>query len=142
MPLVFQNVPIELQGLSQYDDDRKKVPGALERADNVEIVKAGALTVRRGYRRIHTERAAGDVAVRTAGDQLFHRVATWRDGVVVLGHTKLFAVVSRTSSIDVASGTTGIVDRGRLGRSGIRSFVIASAENSRGTGGDAWTPGA
>lgn len=140
MPLEKQTIDIELKGLSQHDDSRKTVPGTLTRADNVEIVKAGKLTIRRGYRRIHTERAANDVAVRTAGDQLFHRIAAWRSGVVVLGHTKLFAVVSRHSSVPVSGGTTGIADHGRIGRSGIRSRVIATAESSTGAEGTAWGP--
>lgn len=141
MPLEKQTFDIELRGLSQHDDDRKTIPGTLTRADNVEIVKAGALTIRRGYRRIHTERAVGDIAVRTAGDQLFHRVCVYRGTIVVFGHSLLFEVASRQSAIVVSSGTTGIVSRGRLGRSGIRSRVIMTTDRSTGQGGSAAGPG-
>lgn len=140
---------IELKGLSQHDDSRKTIPGTLTRADNVEVVKAGKLTIRRGYRIIQTARAKSatgtqtNVTVRTNGDQLFHRLASWREGVVVLAHARIFAVVSRLSEIDVSTGnTTGIADHGRIARSGVRSRVIFSAEITTGTGGEAAGPGA
>jgi|SRR5690606_14339131 len=141
MPLVTDTIHIDIRGLSQHDDPRKRIPGQLERCDNLEVAKAGALTIRRGYRRIHTARVVGDFAVRTAGDQLFHRVAAWRGGVVVLAHAKVFAVVSRLSEVAVTSGTTGIADHGRLGRSGVRSRIIDSGELSTGAGGTAAGPG-
>lgn len=131
---------IELRGLSQHSDERKTIPGTLTRAENVEVVKAGALTIRRGFRRIHTERCAGDDAVRTNGEQLFHKVATYVGGVVVLGHTQIFEVVSRLSEIAVFGGTTGIAARGRIGRSGIRGRIVATADRSTGGGGTPFTP--
>ena len=137
MPLQIQKVEIEIQGLSQHEDERKRITGSLDVADNVEIVKAGRLTIRRGYRRIHTEVGADLASVRVAGNGLFHRLGVWRGGLVILGHTRAYAVVSRTNGIPLTSATTGIADRGRLGCSGIRCHMVATGERSTGEGGEA-----
>lgn len=141
MPLQPEIFDIELRGLSQHNDERKTIPGTLTRAENVEIVKEGALTIRRGFMLIHTARRAGDFAVRSAGEQLFHKVAAYAGGVLVFGHTRLFEVVSRRSEVPLSGGgSTGIADRGRLGRCGIRSRIVATAERSTGIGGTSYTP--
>jgi hypothetical protein len=140
MPLQREKYEIELRGLQQHSDDRKTLPGTLSRADNVEIVKEGTLTIRRGYRRIHTAQAVDGVGVRGVGRQLFHKLVVWRGTVVVLAHTRIYAVVSRTNAIAVSGGTTGISDHGRLGRCNVRSRVVATAERSTGDGGVAGEP--
>lgn len=140
MPLQIEKFEIELRGLHQRFDARKTIPGTLSRCENFEIVKEGVFTIRRGYRRINTSLAVDNVSVRVAGHQLFHKLAVWREGVVVMAHSRMFAVVSRLSDIVVTGGTTGIADHGRIARSGVRSRVIATSQRSTDFEGSAGTP--
>jgi hypothetical protein len=135
MALDWQLVRVELLGLSQHDDSRKRPVGTLERATNVEVVKAGKLTIRRGFRRVHADQAVDNVALRTDGQMLFDRIACFDGGVVVMAKSKLLAIVSRLNEITVSGGgSTGVVDHGGLAGCGIRSHVVATGERSTGEG--------
>lgn len=130
MPLQPDTIQINLFGLDQKADPRALEPGKLERADNVEVIKAPALSLRRGYRRVNLDRTADNTDIRANGDLLFHRLVVFRNRLLVIGHTRVFAVTFPINTITVTGGTTSITDRGRVARCGVRSRVISTGERS------------
>lgn len=116
MPLPTQPVTIQITGLSQKTDEKARIHGTLERADNVEFEKAGTLNKRRGYRYLDTSN--NDIN-GNAPPELFSAVAQFRDELVLLSD-HLWSVVSPTRSVDGSS----VVLRGPLPRGGYRVRAV------------------
>lgn len=116
MPLPTQNVTIQIVGLSQKTDEKARVHGTLEVADNVEFEKAGTLNKRRGYRYIDT--SLNDIN-SVPPPELFSAVAQFRDELVMLSDG-LWSVLSPTAEVE----GTSVVLRGPLPRGGYRVRAV------------------
>lgn len=116
MPLQSQPVEIMIDGLSQHVDEKVKPHGSLERADNAEFDKAGALNKRRGYRKIVL--AGADINGITP-PELYSAAVAFRDELLLLSD-HVFAVVSPLDAVD----ETSVVRRGPLPRGAFRLRAI------------------
>lgn len=121
----YVNIPINVMGLDEKADPRQLEPGRLTIADNVEMRESGKLSRRRGYLRLPTAYAMDGNSLSDHG--LFHRLATWRQQLVVLAHDRLLAVADRASATTVSAGVnSGLVNKGPVPRCSMASHIVAT----------------
>jgi hypothetical protein len=120
--VVEETVELEFIGTDQKKDSRKLPPGGLTIAENVVFDKTGRIDKRRGYGRHEVVEDVNGIPIQPGN--VFTNVGTRADELVVFGVEWLYAVTSRTSAMDNA---TGLVRRGPIARMNIRSQAIAVA---------------
>ena len=126
MPLEKQNVEVVLGGLEQKTDHKTVVPGRLERAVNVEYDKGGSMNKRRGYQRV----IIGDnIAPAIQGNDIYNKLAIYRDELVVFAIDELYALADRNEMI--GSSGQAFIRRGPISRGTVRvqiAFVASTSE--------------
>lgn len=121
MALVFENVEVVLEGLSQKVDPKLRPSGSLERAVNVEFEKGGRLNKRRGYQYVDVANTVSFVD----DDEVFVHVGTFQDELLLFGVDSLYSLGSRASAI---GGTAALLYRGPTNRMQVRvQYVSTSA---------------
>lgn len=123
MPLETQVVELLFEGLDQKFDGKVLPAGKLTRAENVEFDKRGVLNKRRGFRRYQFTGSQQIGALGISMDTQAVRLATYKDELLIFGIGWLWAVVSKTASVDGKAA----VRRGRLAPGNIRVWHIATA---------------
>lgn len=122
MPLQEQLVEVLFEGLEQKTDSKVLKAGKLTRAANVEFDKAGVLNKRRGFRRyVFTGGTQIGAFGNDMEDQVI-RTTTHKDELLLFGIGWLWAIGSKTSSIDGKAA----VRRGRLSPGNTRVWHIAT----------------
>ncbi len=118
MPMQWQTAEVILfQGLDQKADNKSTVQGKLQQADNVEFDKYGALNKRKGYRLT----AISQDILNKGCEDIFHAVTVYSDELVIFGHNRLYALVSKLGHF---SGVHYIVQRGPVPRCNIKRHDI------------------
>lgn len=124
MPLDFQKMPIILRGLSEHENPKAEIPGALRNCENAVFPKAGRIDKRRGYRLVNVDEDvhAEDIDPRN----LFVNVANFRDELVVVGHHALYSLVGTDSSVFDAD----LVRRGPTLRGNVHVMQVVTAPHT------------
>lgn len=123
MPLETQIVELLFEGLDQKTDHKTLKAGRLTRAENVEFDKRGVLNKRRGFRRFVFSGGTQIGALGNTMETQAVRVASHKDELLIFGIAWLWAVASKTASIDFKAAAR----RGRLTNGNTRVWLIASA---------------
>ena len=122
MPMVFERVEVDFQGLAEHLDPRKRPVGTLAVSQNVQYAKTGAINKRRGYLRVtQTADVLGDGIDPEQCE--WQRVATYRGELVVIGHTVMYGLVNRTTA--VSGGQLAL--RGPVARCNITTNMVSAA---------------
>ena len=119
----LQTIDVLFEGLQQKQDRRSTIPGRLERCDNVEFDKTGALNKARGYMRVEvagTAFAGTGFTTTVEVEPTLMRLATFRDELVVFGMERMYALASR--EVDIIDN--GLVFRGPTFRGAARILPV------------------
>lgn len=108
MPLQFTNVDVALGGLDQKVGPLVRVPGALDRAINVEFDKVGQLNKRRGYQFVDVHDTVGAFVE----DDIMCHLAVLGGELVIFTRSHVASVGSREGRL---RGADAIVYRGPNG---------------------------
>jgi hypothetical protein len=124
MPLEFQKMPIVLRGLSEHQNPKTEVPGALRSCENAVFPKAGRIDKRRGYRLVSssTDTHGEDIDPRN----LYVNVAHFRDQLVIVGYDTVLSLVGTGSSVFGAD----LVRRGPTLRGNVHVTQIVTAPHT------------
>lgn len=123
MSLETQVVELIFEGLDQKTDHKTLKAGKLTRAENVEFDKRGVMNKRRGFRRFTFSGSTQIGALGLSMETQAIRLSTYKDELLIFGVGWLWAVASKTASIDGKAAAR----RGRLAAGNIRVWHIASA---------------
>jgi hypothetical protein len=122
--LDFQKMPVVLRGLSQHENPKTEVPGALRTCENAVFPKAGRIDKRRGYRLVNTDEDTHgtDIDPRL----LFVNVAHFRDQLVLVGYDRVYSLVGTDSRVFAAD----LVRRGPTLRGNVHVTQIVTAPHT------------
>lgn len=129
--LDFQTLEIPFGALDQKTSELTRGKGALERAVNVEFDKTGLLNKRRGYLLC----SPNDVVSTFGNDRVLCAAVVHRNEVVIIGVDTIFALVDKTTAVDIGSTNASFAYRGPSNRGNGRLHHVSVGRSSQSADG-------